>query len=195
MTGWTDKQIGKYQVKEFLGRGGMGEVYRAVHPNLERDVAIKMIHSLAASTPRVVDRFQREAKVVATLRHPGIVQVYDFDVEASTLYMVMEYIPGKNLQQHLNTLRSQGTWLSLAEALRMFQLITEAVAYAHGHGVIHRDLKPANVLLLANQQPILADFGLSKIISDEPLTYSGQFFGTPNIWHLNRPPVAKMMPR
>jgi len=108
MTDWTGHQIGKYQIKELLGRGGMGEVYRAYPPALERDVAIKLIHTRRADDPAVADRFRREAKVVAALRHPGIVQVHDFDVEAGAFYMVMEFVPGESLKQRLTDLHRQG---------------------------------------------------------------------------------------
>ena len=85
----------------------MGEVYQAFHPALEREVALKLIHRHLVSDPEAIDRFRREAKVVATLRHPGIVQVFDFDVEANTFYMVMEFIPGQSLQQRLAALYRQ----------------------------------------------------------------------------------------
>jgi serine/threonine protein kinase len=88
------KQIGKYEIQELLGKGGMGKVYKASHPTLERDVAIKLIHLDYATDPSMVGRFRREAKVVAALRHPGIIQVYDFDIDEDMLYMVMEYVPG-----------------------------------------------------------------------------------------------------
>ena len=159
----------------------MGEIYKAAHPKLERDVAIKLIHTFKASDPNVVERFQREAKVVAALRHPGIIQVHDFDVEGDAFYMVMEFVPGESLAQRLDRLDEQGQRMPLAEALRMFRMITEAVAYAHGQGVIHCDLKPGNVLLTRDDQPVLADFGISKIISGEQrLTATNDVFGTPH---------------
>lgn len=142
----------------------MGEVYRAFQPTLERDVAIKTIRTHLAGDTGTADRFRREAKVVAALRHPGIVQVHDFDVEGEAFYMVMEFVPGETLQQRLVALHTKGERLPLSKALPLFQAITQAVAYAHSQGVIHRDLKPANVLLTAEEQPVLADFGLSKII-------------------------------
>jgi serine/threonine-protein kinase len=140
----------------------MGEVYQAFHPALERKVAIKLIHTRLVSDPEAIDRFRREAKVVAALRHPGIVQVYDFDVEGDAFYMVMEFIPGQSLQQRLAILHNRAERLPLVEALRLFRLICEAVAYAHSQQVIHRDLKPSNVLLTQEGKPILVDFGLSK---------------------------------
>jgi serine/threonine protein kinase len=180
MTTWIDQQIGKYEIKELLGQGGMGEVYKAFHPALEREVALKLIHTHLVSDPEAVDRFRREAKVVAALRHPGIVQVFDFDVEANTFYMVMEFIPGQSLQQRLAAPYRQDERLPLVETLRLFRLMTEAVAYAHSQQVIHRDLKPSNVLLTPEDKPVLVDFGLSKIISQQPLTVQGAILGTPH---------------
>jgi serine/threonine protein kinase len=176
----TIKQIGKYIVKELLARGGMGEIYKAAHPTLERDVAIKLIHTDKLSDPNIVDRFWREAKVVAGLRHPGIIQLYDFDIEDNAFYMVMEFVPGESLAQRLDLLQIQGQQLPLSETLRLFQLITEAVAYAHNRGVIHCDLKPSNVLLTAEEQPVLVDFGISKVISSERLTATNDILGTPH---------------
>ncbi len=174
-----DKLLGKYQIREFLGRGAMAEVYKAFHPTLERDVAIKVIHPHLADDPSFVDRFRHEAKIVATLRHPGIVQVYDFDIEGDTFYMVMEFVPGESLQERLMAIHRRGERVPLDKALPLFRLIVQAVAYAHGQGVVHRDLKPANVLLNPEGQPVLADFGLSKIVGVERLADSGAIVGTP----------------
>ena len=173
------KKIGKYEIQELLGKGGMGEVYRASHPTLERDVAIKLIHLDQASNTPVVDRFRGEARVVAALRHPGIIQVYDFDIDEDMLYMAMEYVPGESLAQRLAGIHVQGGQLSLEEALRLFRLITQAVAYAHQQGVIHCDLKPGNVLLTTQGQPVLTDFGIAKFISGEHLTLTADIMGTP----------------
>ena len=180
MANWTGKQIGKYEIKELLGRGGMGAVYQAYHPALERDVAIKLIHTHLAGEPDAVERFRREARVVAALRHPGIIQIFDFDVEGDAFYMVMEYVPGESLKERLVSLHGQSKKTPLAEAISLFRSIIEAVAYAHNQGVVHRDLKPANVLLTAAGQPVLADFGLSRLISSEQLTAAGNIFGTPH---------------
>ena len=129
-TNLIGKQIGKYEIQDLLGKGGMGKIYKASHPTLERAVAIKLIHLDQADDPTVVERFRREAKVVAALRHPGIIQVYDFDIEADLLYMVMEFVPGVNLGQHLASLNAQKGQLSLENVLRLFHRITQAVAYA-----------------------------------------------------------------
>ncbi len=174
------KQIGKYVLQELLGEGGMGQIYKARHPALDRDVAIKLIHLYRVSDTSVVDRFRREAKVVAALRHPGIVQVYDFDVEDDVFYMVMEFVQGESLAHRLVSIDAQGGRLPLEEALRLTRLITAAVAYAHNRGVIHCDLKPDNVMLNLDGQPILTDFGISKFVSGERLTSTNDILGTPH---------------
>ncbi|MBN1873862.1 MAG: protein kinase [Anaerolineae bacterium] len=172
-------QLGKYQLEGLIGRGAMAEVYKATHPTLERAVALKVIHPRLARDPAFVERFRREARVVAALRHPGIVQIHDFDTEGGVFYMVMEFVPGESLHERLESLRQRGTYLSLQETLRIFRQIVEAVAYAHTQGVVHRDLKPANVLLNTEDRPILTDFGLSKIVGIEQLTHEGAIIGTP----------------
>lgn len=176
------KQIGKYVLQELLGEGGMGQIYKAHHPTLERDVALKLIHLYRVSDPTVVDRFRREARVVAALRHPGIVQVYDFDVDAKhdIFYMVMEFVQGESLAHRLISIDAQGGRLPLAEALRLIRSITTAVTYAHNRGVIHCDLKPDNVMLNLEGQPILTDFGISKFVSGERLTNTSDILGTPH---------------
>ncbi|MCB0213352.1 MAG: protein kinase, partial [Anaerolineae bacterium] len=179
MKDWIGKHVGKYKIIELLGHGGMGAVFKAYHPALERDVAIKVIHTHLAADPRFVERFRREAKVVAVLRHPNIVHIFDFDVEDDAFYMVLEFVPGQSLKQRLHTLQQQDTLLPLAEALDLFRTITEAVAYAHDQGIVHRDLKPDNILLNASGQPILADFGISKIIADAPELATGAMIGSP----------------
>jgi WD40 repeat protein len=178
MSNWSGKQIGKYQVKEHLGQGGMGEVYKAFDPTLERDVAIKLIYPHLTNDPEFVERFQREARIVAGLRHPGIVQVHDFSVEDGAYYMVMEFVPGGSLKQQLDAL-PKGEHMPLDEAMAIFASIVQAVAYAHSQGVVHRDLKPGNVLLPPHGQPVLVDFGLSKIVGGEQVTLSGDVLGTP----------------
>src|SRR5512141_1351560 len=113
------KTIGKYRIVEHLGRGGMAEVYKAYQPNLDRYVAIKMMHAFLADEKEFLTRFEREARAVATLRHPNIVQVYDFDVEGGAYYMVMEYINGDALKNRLQDLEAQGEWISQDDAVRI----------------------------------------------------------------------------
>ncbi|HEX6385849.1 MAG TPA: serine/threonine-protein kinase, partial [Anaerolineae bacterium] len=179
MSAWTGKQIGKYEVNELIGHGAIGEVYKGYHPALKREVAIKVIQTHTAKDPLAIKRFQREAQIVAALRHPNIVQVHDFDIQEDTFYMVMEFVPGQTLADVLRALRQENDRLSLTEAMRLFQLIAQAVAYAHGRGVVHGDLKPANVLLTSERQPILADFGLSRMMGTERLAETGSITGTP----------------
>lgn len=179
-TNLIGKQIGKYQIQELLGKGGMGRIYKAAQPTLERAVAIKLIQLDQATDSKMAERFRREAKVVAALRHPGVIQVYDFDIEDDLLYMVMEYVPGESLGQRLAGIHAQGRKLPLEEAVRLFHMITQATAYAHKQGVIHCDLKPGNVLLTTEGQPVLTDFGIAKFISGERLTATGDIIGTPH---------------
>jgi len=109
--------LGKYKIVSHLGRGGMAEVYKAYQPGLDRYVAIKVLHTFLATEEDFLTRFRREAKAVATLRHPNIVQVYDFDAEGDIYYMVMEFIDGPTLKVRLNELTSRGERMDLAEAV------------------------------------------------------------------------------
>jgi serine/threonine-protein kinase len=199
MTDLRGPTLGKYQLRERLGRGGMAEVYRAWHPDLERHVAIKVLHNFLAETPGFLDRFKREAKAVAQLRHPHIVQVFDFDRHNDISYMVMEYVPGPTLKTVLDLAHEHGQHLPWPIALAIFRALLEAVGYAHAHGMVHRDLKPGNVLLDINDwdatppaeryprlcagwpfRTVLTDFGIAKIIGAERLTQSGLTVGTPH---------------
>jgi serine/threonine protein kinase/Tfp pilus assembly protein PilF len=175
MADLTGATLGKYQILERLGRGGMADVYRAYQPGMDRYVAIKVMHAHLSEDPGFLTRFKREAQAVGALRHPHIVQVIDFDSHDNEYYMVMEYVEGESLKMAL-TMRGA---LPVPEALAMMGKITDAVAYAHGMGMIHRDLKPANILLTKNSEPILTDFGIAKILSATNLTTTGMAIGTP----------------
>src|SRR5512139_2653150 len=174
------RTIGKYRIVEHLGRGGMAEVYKAYQPNLDRYVAVKMMHTFLSDEKEFLARFEREAKVVATLRHPNIVQVYDFDVEGGVYYMVMEYINGESLRTRLQILEDNGGWVSLDDAARIILAVGSALKYAHERGMVHRDVKPANVMITLDGQVILTDFGIAKIVSASNLTASGAMVGTPS---------------
>ena len=180
MNGMIGKTIGKYRIADHLGRGGMAEVYKAYQPSLDRYVAIKLIHPFLADEQEFLARFEREAKVVATLRHPNIVQVYDFDVVEGMYYMVMEFINGDTLKARLQHLESQGEWLSIDDSARIILSVGSALKYAHERGMVHRDVKPANVMITVDGQVILTDFGIAKIISASNLTASGAMVGTPS---------------
>jgi tRNA A-37 threonylcarbamoyl transferase component Bud32 len=174
------KTIGKYRIVEHLGRGGMAEVYKAYQPNLDRYVAVKMMHTFLSDEKEFLARFEREAKVVATLRHPNIVQVYDFDAEGGVYFMVMEYITGETLKARMQTLEVHAEWLSQDDAARIILAVGSALKYAHERGMVHRDVKPANVMITLEGQVILTDFGIAKIVSASNLTASGAMVGTPS---------------
>ena len=176
----TPQAFGKYAVVELIGRGGMADVYRARHPALARDVAIKVIHPHLATEPGFDERFAREARLVAGLRHPGIVQVHDFDVVDGQPYMVMEFVDGGTLKDHLAHLRARGAVMSLEEIARLLVPIADALDYAHARGAVHRDLKPANILMTSGGDPVLSDFGIAKILEDSiQISASGALIGTP----------------
>src|SRR4029079_16310852 len=177
--GLAGQTIGKYRVVEHLGRGGMAEVYKGYQPNLDRYVALKLMHAFMAADQDFISRFEREAKNVAALRHPNIVQVYDFDVHNGTPYMVMEYIEGGTLKSHLEDLAKAGKQLSIAEAVHVVSEVGKALSYAHSHQMIHRDVKPANVLMEVGGRIILTDFGIAKILTGPSYTVTGATIGTP----------------
>jgi len=169
---------GRYQIEALLGQGGMSAVYRALDPNLRRTVAIKLIHPHLSTDPNFVGRFKEEAAAVASLRHPNIVQVHDFDVDGETYFMVMEYLVGETLQARLRRLNSTGRQMSFSEAVSICTQICDAAGYAHDHELIHRDIKPANIMLDVHGQAILMDFGIVKIIGGEYHTATGATIGT-----------------
>ena len=180
---WTGKTIGKYRLVEPLGRGGMAEVYKAYQPGLDRHVAIKLMHSFLSEDKDFLARFQREARLVAGMRHPNIVQVHDFDIEGGVSYMVMEFIDGETLKGRLQNLEEKSQWISIDEAVRIILSVGSALKYAHRLGMVHRDVKPANVMIDKQGSVILTDFGIAKIFAGAAgtqLTASGAMVGTPS---------------
>jgi len=181
--GLAGKTLGKYRLVEQLGRGGMAEVYKAYQPGLDRYVAVKVMHSFLSEDKDFLARFQREAKLVASMRHPNIVQVHDFDVESGLSYMVMEFIDGETLKGRLQDLEEKNQWISIDEAVRISLLVGSALKYAHRLGMVHRDVKPANVMIDKQGNVILTDFGIAKIFSGggaTQLTATGAMVGTPS---------------
>jgi len=178
MADMTGKTLGKYRLIERLGRGGMAEVYRAYQPRLERDVAVKVMFGYLAEDEKFVGRFEREAKAVAALHHPHIVQIHDFDVEDDVYYMVMEYIGGETLKARLKRLNAAGKRMRLDEVVRIFRALCDALDYAHAQGCIHRDIKPANVMF-DGERLVLTDFGIASIVGGTRYTASGAMVGTP----------------
>jgi tRNA A-37 threonylcarbamoyl transferase component Bud32 len=180
MADMTGKTLGNYRLVERIGRGGMATVYKAYQPALERYVAVKVMHEqLAAEDAQFLKRFQREAKAIATLRHPNIVQVFDFGVEDDISYMVMEYLEGANLKDELQALAERGETMPLGEVQRIFRAIAGAVEHAHSQGMTHRDLKPANVMLTTKGDVVLTDFGIARIVGGTHYTATGAIIGTP----------------
>jgi serine/threonine protein kinase len=182
------KTLGKYRVLDALGRGGMARVYRAYHPQLDRYVAIKVLRSelmedeafdgVVSGDETWHARFQREAQSVATLRHPNVVQVFDFDVEDDVYYMVMELLEGDTLKTRLNDYRVRGEQIAWGEIVRIMLDVLDGLAYAHSERMIHRDIKPANILLTRRGQAVIGDFGIAHIIGGTRYTVSGALMGT-----------------
>jgi len=171
--------LGRYRVLARLGRGGMADVYKAFQPSLDRYVAIKVLHPSMVDDKEFIGRFQREAKSVAALRHPNIIQVFDYDSQGDTYYMVMEYIDGPTLRAALEDLHDRREHVPLDVALRIVSDVGAALSYAHEAGVVHRDVKPANILLERSGRVILTDFGVAKILTGTKVTVTGTVLGTP----------------
>ena len=166
--------LGPYRVMERIGRGGMAAVYRAYHPGLDRYVAIKVLPDFFADDPSYQERFQQEARSVARLKHPNILEVFDFGYEDGNAYLVLELIEGGTLGDRI------GKPMELREVIQLLEPIASALDHAHAHGILHRDIKPSNILLQKDGTPVLADFGLAKMAgSMRRLTGSGTVMGTP----------------
>lgn len=175
------EMLGRYEIRERIGRGGMAEVYKAYHESLDRFVAIKVLHPFLGEDPEFQERFEREARNIARLKQPNIVQVYDFDIDnrRDLYYMVMEFIDGPTLRTRLMQLSFQGEQFKIEEAVRIIRDLASALAYAHSRGMIHRDIKPANIMLDSDGRVVLTDFGIARIVSGPTMTASGSMVGTP----------------
>jgi serine/threonine protein kinase len=174
------QMLGKYRILEPLGSGGMARVYRAYHPQLDRYVAVKVLRSDLMEEHEFLARFRREAQSVANLRHPNIIQVFDFDTEADTSYMVMELLEGDTLKARLNAYRARGETMPVGEMIRITLDALDGLGFAHSAGMIHRDIKPANILLSGRGQAVLTDFGIAQIVGGTQYTTSGALMGTLN---------------
>ena len=171
-----ERHFPAFEVGELLGQGGMGMVYAARQKELGRDVALKLLAPEIADDPGFAERFRREARVLASLQHPGIVTVFDFGQAGPWFYFAMERVVGKSLRELIAT-RALGA----KESLAVVAQICEVLQYAHEQGVVHRDIKPENVFVDAGGRVKLLDFGLSKIrgaASPENLTRTDQVMGT-----------------
>ncbi|MCA2002849.1 MAG: serine/threonine protein kinase, partial [Chloroflexi bacterium] len=192
MATWSGKTLGKVKIGEFIARGGMAEVYLGEHVTLNRKVAVKIMRDHIEAEPENRARFEREARAVASLRHPNIIQIFDYELIDGQPCLVMEYVPGASLGSYLKALHKRGEKLSLAAVGKILAAIASAIDYAHSQGMIHRDIKPANVLLRSvsgpvetNQplsedaEPILTDFGLVRLLDSSAHTSTGNVSGTP----------------
>src|SRR3990172_5611229 len=168
-------KFGRYGIKSELGRGGMATVFHAYDPSFERDVAIKVVPPGFLHDPQLRTRFEREAKMIASLEHPSIVPVYDFGDEEGQPYIVMRYMSGGSLAERLAK-----ESLSLEETSRIISRLAQALDAAHARGIIHRDLKPGNVLFDQYGNAFLSDFGIARISQQEGATLTGSaIVGTP----------------
>ena len=153
------KTLSHYKIIEKIGQGGMGEVYRAEDTNLDREVAIKVLPEQFTKDPQRLARFEREAKLLASLNHPNIAAIYGFEHSDEIHFLVLELVPGETLQDRV----AKGP-LPVEEALEVCRQIAEGVEAAHEKGVIHRDLKPANIKINPEGQVKILDFGLAKAL-------------------------------
>jgi serine/threonine protein kinase len=173
------KLFPQLQILECLGRGGMGAVYKARQPRLDRLVALKILSPEKQDDPKFAERFEREARALARLSHPNIVTVYDFGETQGNYFLLMEFVDGLTLRQLF-----QARKLSPPEALNIVPKICEALQYAHEQGIVHRDIKPENILLDKQGRVKIADFGIAKIIGQAPkdvsLTGAKDVVGTPH---------------
>lgn len=166
--------IGEYRLLDLIGEGGMGEVYRAHHNKIGRLAAVKVLSAASASDDSFVERFFNEARIQASLQHPNIATLYDFREVNGQPCIIMEYVDGETLSEHI---RSQRAW-SVIETLGIFQAIVDAVAYVHGHGIVHRDIKSKNIKVGTRGEIKLLDFGIAKTTTMTNLTVTGAVIGT-----------------
>lgn len=191
MAEWLGRTIGKVRIEKYLAHGGMAEVYLGTHLTLDRPVAVKVMHSYIETDSELLSRFQREAKAVAGLRHPNIVQIYDFDTSENHPYIVMEYLSGPSLAAFMRNLHESGAKLTLNQVAHLLKSLAAGLDYAHAQGIVHRDIKSANIILHnksghysdddlpEDTEPIITDFGLVRLTKAATQTESGVVSGTP----------------
>lgn len=169
------KRLGKYEIVGKIGEGGMGEVFRASDPVLNRQVAIKTMLTGSGMEAELRERFVREARAASGLSHQNIVTVYDFGEEQGRMYIVMELLEGTDLKAVIRARR-----LPLGPLLDLIEQICDGLAFAHDKGIIHRDLKPANIHVTPANQVKIMDFGLARVAKDADITKTGHIMGTPH---------------
>lgn len=166
--------FGRYRIIGEIGRGGMGRVFKAYDPHLDREVALKVLRHGEGASEKDIERFLREAQTTAKLRHPNIVALYDIGNENEQNFFIMDFISGVPLKRFV-----QNYSLTISQIVSIMIKVTQAVGYAHNCGVIHRDLKPSNIMLTENREPKVMDFGLAKISAHESISKTGDVLGTP----------------
>lgn len=173
-------RLGEYRLIRKLGAGGMGVVFLAEHEPLRRLVALKLLTDRAAASSAGAERFRREARAVARLRHPNLVTVHDAGEAAGTLYLAMELVPGRGLDEVLREAAGRGARVLLEDVLRWGGELASALECAHLAGVVHRDVKPSNVRITPDGRALLLDFGLARSVEEGSLTRTGAFQGSPH---------------
>jgi serine/threonine protein kinase len=173
------KTLGGCKVLESIGSGGMGTTYRARHSRLDRDVCVKVLHPRLTRIVGMAERFQREARTAASLSHPNVVQVFDFDQRGAMYFMIMEYVSGRNLKE---IVEGSGPF-SLSQAVWVVSQVLQGLNAAHELGIVHRDIKPSNILFDKDSNRVyISDFGTVRILSSstsETLSAFGEILGTP----------------
>lgn len=167
-------KLGPYNITKKIGEGGMGSVYLGTHAQDGREAAIKLLPAEMAKRPGFRERFEAEIESLRKLEHPNIVGLYGYGEEDNQLFYAMEYVPGKNLQEELDS----GRQFSWARVVDMGIALAEALRHAHLHGIVHRDIKPANIMTLDDGTPKLTDFGIARLYGVEGLTMAGGPLGT-----------------
>ena len=178
----TGRTIGHYRMIDKLGEGGMGKVYRAVDVMVDREVALKSLKAELAARPEVVERFRSEATTLARLNHPNVAQLYSFFKDGNEYFMVMEYVPGKTLEQAIQ----QGGSMPWRQALEIASQVLDGIQHAHQLGILHRDIKPANIILPDMRKttggftPVakVTDFGIAQALGSARVTREGHLIGT-----------------
>lgn len=167
--------VGQYQIQEQLGQGGMATVYKAYHPSLDRYVAIKIMDAALSKEPGFLERFRREARVIARLDNSHIVPVYDFDEHNKQPYIVLKFIDGQTLRDRMKV-----SPLLKSEIMKIVSSVGNGLQYAHNRGVLHRDIKPSNVLIANDGKVYLTDFGLARIVESASSLTGDMLVGTPH---------------
>lgn len=191
MADWAGKRLGSVHIDGLVARGGMAEVYTGTHDSFGQ-VAVKIMRGLLDKDSDQLARFQREAEVIEDLRHPNIVQMFEYDIIDESPYLVIEYVPGPSLASYLKSLHDNKQRLPIGMVAQILKSIANALDFAHSNGIVHRDIKPANVLLRSHSgiiepnkplpldvEPVLTDFGLVRLLDSTMHTTAGSVSGTP----------------